>query len=126
MKTGRKLKVLHLSSHLDPGGVTSYIRLLARTMASQGHEATVLSGGGYCRVDFEREGIATIELPIRTKNEFHPRRSSKDTSTLQPQTVSLVVWACLAEARRVDRAEAGQVRRVGKADLSHPGSTTVM
>lgn len=76
MKSGQKLRVLHLTTHLDPGGVTSYIRLLARTMATQGHESAIASSGGALREEIEREGFPTPVFAIRTKNEFNPKLAS--------------------------------------------------
>lgn len=73
MKNGQNLHILHLASHLDPGGITSYIRLLGQAMAERGHVSEVVSGGGSQSIELEKLGIQTHVFPIRTKNEINPK-----------------------------------------------------
>lgn len=73
MKSGQKIRVLHLTTHLDPGGISSYIRLLVRTLAAQGRESAVASAGGSLCEELENERIPAPVFDIRTKNEFHPK-----------------------------------------------------
>ena len=40
------MNVLHLTTHLEIGGISSYIRLLGEAMVKRGHRVSVLSSGG--------------------------------------------------------------------------------
>ncbi len=67
------MKVLHLTTHLNIGGITTYIRKLGKPLRALDVEIAVLSGGGECVPQFRREGIKTFELPMKTKSELSPR-----------------------------------------------------
>jgi glycosyltransferase involved in cell wall biosynthesis len=67
------VKVLHLTTHLNIGGVTSYISIAGKALSSRGHEICVASSGGEMAERFEAAGIRCFTLPIRTKFEFHPK-----------------------------------------------------
>jgi glycosyltransferase involved in cell wall biosynthesis len=69
----KQLKILHLTTHLNIGGITSYLLLLSEALVKAGHSVTVLSAGGEREADFQRAGVRTVRYPIRTKNEFNPR-----------------------------------------------------
>src|SRR3989338_4465912 len=70
--SNHKLKILHLTSHLNIGGITRYIQLLGRTMSQRGHEVAVLSGGGALEAEFQKDGIKTYQFPIRKKSILDP------------------------------------------------------
>ncbi len=72
MKSAGKLKILHLNSHLDVGGITRYIQLLGTSMARQGHETAVLSGGGRLEGEFAGGGLKTYQFPVRKKSILNP------------------------------------------------------
>ena len=72
MTSAGKLKILHLTSHLDVGGITRYIQLLGTSMARQGHETAVLSGGGRLDGEFGRGGLKTYQFPVRKKSILNP------------------------------------------------------
>ena len=67
------MKVLHLTTHLNIGGITTYILKLVRPLRQHGIEIQVLSSGGECLELFRKEGAKTFELPIRTKSELNPK-----------------------------------------------------
>lgn len=67
------MKILHLTTHLNIGGVTSYLSIAGKALTSRGHEIWVASSGGQMQERFEEAGIRTATLPIRTKFEFHPK-----------------------------------------------------
>ncbi len=67
------LKVLHLTTHINSGGITNYILSLAKPLQSLGCEISVLSSGGELTEIFEDQKIPVFQLPIKTKNELHPR-----------------------------------------------------
>lgn len=72
MHPARKLKILHLTSHLDIGGVTRHVQLLGRTMVREGHRIDVASGGGSLEAEFRGDGIGTHTFPIRKKSILSP------------------------------------------------------
>ncbi|MDD5218253.1 MAG: glycosyltransferase family 4 protein [Candidatus Omnitrophica bacterium] len=67
------MKVLHLTSHLDSGGITVYILRLIRHLREQGVEVCVVSSGGNYAPLFHERGAQTFEIPFRTKSELHPK-----------------------------------------------------
>ncbi len=64
------LKILHLTTHLNVGGITSYIQGVGQELMKRGHEVTVLSSGGEREDMFAAKGFRVFSLPIKTKNEF--------------------------------------------------------
>ena len=67
------LRILHLTTHLNIGGITTYIYLLGQQMIAEGHQIFALSSGGECSKQYHEAGIKTLELPIKTKSELHPK-----------------------------------------------------
>lgn len=67
------MKILHLTTHLNIGGIASYIRMIGLAMSKRGHRIHVVSSGGTLEADLRQKGILCHTLPIRTKNEIHPK-----------------------------------------------------
>ncbi len=67
------MNTLHLNTHLDPGGISTYIETLGKALMKKGHRVSVLSGGGSKIPSFEQSGIRCFSFPIRTKSELHPK-----------------------------------------------------
>lgn len=67
------MRVLHLTTHINIGGITAYISRIAEPLSRIGTESFVLSGGGACRQDLEKLGVKTFELSIKTKNVLNPK-----------------------------------------------------
>ena len=67
------MNVLHLTTHVDIGGITSYISTLARAMGKSNHRISVVSSGGNAWSRLARSGVQCYDFPIRTKNEFNPK-----------------------------------------------------
>lgn len=67
------MKILHLTTHLNVGGITTYILRLIKPLKKLGVETLVLSSGGNCSQQFTELGAKVFELPIRTKNELNPK-----------------------------------------------------
>ncbi len=67
------MKVLHLTSHINIGGITTYISKVTPALKQIGVETFVVSGGGNCKEDLEKQGAGVFELNIKTKNELHPK-----------------------------------------------------
>ena len=78
------MKILLLTTHLNTGGISTYMVNLARHLKSGGQDVTVVSGGGNLTEKLEQEGIAHVTLDIRTKSEF-----------------GIKVWKALPELKRI-------------------------
>ncbi|MCM8776054.1 MAG: glycosyltransferase, partial [Candidatus Omnitrophica bacterium] len=67
------MKVMHLATHLNTGGISSYILRLVEPLGRLNVNIGVLSSGGNLTPLFRERGAETFEFPIRTKNELHPK-----------------------------------------------------
>lgn len=67
------MKILYLTTHLNVGGITSYLLSLAKGMKKRGHSVYIAAAGGELAHSFTKEGIPYISLPIKTKLEVHPK-----------------------------------------------------
>lgn len=67
------MNILLLTTHLNPGGITSYIISLAKALKKMGHNVYVGSSGGKMRDHLSSYGIRHIDIPIRTKCEVSPK-----------------------------------------------------
>jgi glycosyltransferase involved in cell wall biosynthesis len=65
------MNILYLTTHLNTGGITSYVLSLASALLKRGHKIFVASSGGQLVPQFIKAGITYIPIPIRTKQEFH-------------------------------------------------------
>lgn len=66
------MRVLHLTTHLNMGGITIYIQRLAKSLQEQGVETLVFSGGGMLEEGFRKAGIPLYIHPVRTKTILNP------------------------------------------------------
>ncbi len=67
------MNILHLTTHVNLGGITSYIGTLSKAMAKSGHQSSVVSSGGSATVHLTRSGVSCYEYSIRTKSELNPK-----------------------------------------------------
>ena len=67
------MKVLFLSTHLNVGGITTYILALGKYLKQKGVDVVCASAGGTLVNDLENCGIKHYEIPIRTKSEVSPK-----------------------------------------------------
>jgi len=67
------MKILLVTTHLNFGGITSYIYFLAKGLSKKGHKVFVASGGGDFEGRLKEENIPHIHIPIRTKSELSPK-----------------------------------------------------
>lgn len=67
------MKILYLTNHLNPGGITSYCLTLAQGMLKNGHKAYIASSGGMLSKEFLAKGIDFLPLPLKTKSELSPK-----------------------------------------------------
>ena len=73
MNTRSLMRVLHLTTHLNIGGITTYIYRLIKPFRELDIETFVLSSGGEYERDFQGRGAQVFTLPIRTKKEVSPK-----------------------------------------------------
>ncbi|MDD5005170.1 MAG: glycosyltransferase family 4 protein [Candidatus Omnitrophica bacterium] len=66
------MKILHITTHLNRGGITSYLASLAIGLKKRGHSVTVASSGGDSQELFLKNNIGHLSIPIRTKKEISP------------------------------------------------------
>lgn len=67
------MRILHLTSHLDIGGVSSYVLWVSRALAQRGHRVLIVSGGGPLEARLDGCGITHWRLPLHTSVEFSPQ-----------------------------------------------------
>jgi len=67
------MNILFLTTHLNVGGITSYLLTLSRGLISLGHSVTIVSSGGALQDDFESLGAHVYPINIRTKSELDIR-----------------------------------------------------
>jgi glycosyltransferase involved in cell wall biosynthesis len=67
------LKILHLTNHLNTGGITTYIRTLAGEQVKAGHDVFVWGADGSCSQDLRAGGSTVLGDVPRCKSELSPR-----------------------------------------------------
>jgi glycosyltransferase involved in cell wall biosynthesis len=67
------MNILLITTHLNYGGITSYIKSMGRGLKIRGHNVFIASSGGDCLGYLESLGIENILIPIRTKSEMSPK-----------------------------------------------------
>ncbi|PIU41770.1 MAG: hypothetical protein COS99_03670 [Candidatus Omnitrophica bacterium CG07_land_8_20_14_0_80_42_15] len=67
------MKILLVTTHLEFGGITTYVVSLAKALTKRGHRVFVASSGGEFVEKLELASVPHIEIPIRTKFELSPK-----------------------------------------------------
>lgn len=67
------MNVLFLTTHLNAGGITSYLLTLSKGMIERGVRVHIASSGGDMAAEFSALGVQLLNLNIRTKSELDPR-----------------------------------------------------
>lgn len=67
------MNILFLSTHLNTGGITSYLFTLSKGLIKRGHAVHCASSGGNMEKEFLSAGVKIMDLNIRTKSELDPR-----------------------------------------------------
>ncbi len=67
------MNILFLTTHLNTGGITSYLLTLSRGLQAQGHQVFVASNGGDCEDILKNDGGRHFNLGFRTKSEADVR-----------------------------------------------------
>ncbi len=73
MNNSKPPKILELTTHLNVGGISTYIFESAAELQKNGFEICVLSAGGELEGLFAEHGIRTVSFPFRTKSILSPR-----------------------------------------------------
>ena len=66
------MKILKMVSHLNTGGITTYILNLAKEQVEAGHEVFVWGARGTCSEDFRQLGATVFDDVPRCKSELSP------------------------------------------------------
>ena len=64
------MNILFLTTHLNAGGITSYLMTLSRGLVKKGHRVLIVSSGGQLGQELDSSGIKHITINIRTKSEL--------------------------------------------------------
>ena len=67
------MKVLFLTTHLNAGGITSYLYTLSKGLVARGDEVCILSSGGNNVGQFTSMGVQHFSFDIKTKSELSPK-----------------------------------------------------
>ena len=67
------MNILMLTTHVDTGGITSYILTLTKGLIERGHKVFVVSSGGQLTDRLKALGAEPVTLKIRTKSELSPK-----------------------------------------------------
>jgi len=67
------MRIIHLTTHLNRGGITSYVYSLAVNFKKRNHSVIVASSGGELENEIISQGIRHLSIPIATKNEISPK-----------------------------------------------------
>ena len=67
------MRILHITSHLNVGGITTYVMQLADGLAARGHQVIVAADHGELESRFGSNGLSHWRVPLHTKAEFSPQ-----------------------------------------------------
>ncbi|MFH0790278.1 MAG: glycosyltransferase family 4 protein [Candidatus Omnitrophota bacterium] len=101
------MNILYLTTHLNVGGITSYLLTLSEGLKKRGHNVYVAADSGELLPRFLDKGITYIPLSIKTKSEISPKVlislvkllpeiKKKNIEIIHANTRVTEVLACLA------------------------------
>ena len=67
------MNILFLTTHLNAGGITSYLLTLTKGFSEKGHGVYIVSSGGNQQNDFVALGARCVVLNIKAKSELDLR-----------------------------------------------------
>jgi len=67
------MKIVHITSHLNVGGVARAVLSLSRGLIARDHSVSIVSGGGALAGEAQGMSADSIRLPLATSIEFHPK-----------------------------------------------------
>jgi len=65
------MKILFVTTHLNVGGISTYIVTLLKHLKKRGVDVVCASAGGTLVSELEKADITHYHIPVRTKNEVH-------------------------------------------------------
>jgi len=107
------MNILFLTTHLNVGGITSYLLTLTKGLIKQGHGVFLASSSGEMLEAFQSLGVEHLKLNISTKSELDPRIylalgrlrrfiKQKDIHVVHTQTrVTQVMGFCLGRITEI-------------------------
>ena len=63
------MRILYITTHLNKGGISTYLSSLAIGLKGRGHSIVVASSGGNIKELLLKNNIKHLDIPIRTKQE---------------------------------------------------------
>ncbi|MFA5089918.1 MAG: glycosyltransferase family 4 protein [Candidatus Omnitrophota bacterium] len=63
------MNILYLTTHLNIGGITTYLLSLSEALRQRGHKIYIASSAGELVPQFREKGVRHIFIPINTKSE---------------------------------------------------------
>ena len=87
------MNILHLTSHLNVGGITSYVLSLSEALVKRGHGVVIASGGGQMEARASAIGLTHWRMPLHTKVELSPqvfRATRQLKARLRQEPVDLI------------------------------------
>lgn len=66
------MKILHVTTHLNTGGITTYLLTLVKEQVKAGHQVYVWASGGVCLEAFEACCVKVVSDVPRCKSELSP------------------------------------------------------
>ncbi len=63
------MKILLITTHLNVGGITSYLFALCRQYVAKGHQVFLVSCGGARKHEFKNVGVVLLKAAVGTKSE---------------------------------------------------------
>ncbi|MBF0522642.1 MAG: glycosyltransferase, partial [Candidatus Omnitrophica bacterium] len=67
------MNILFLTTHLNSGGITSYLFTLSKGLIQRGNTVHIVSSGGNMEQEFVAMGAKSVILNIKTKSELDPK-----------------------------------------------------
>jgi glycosyltransferase involved in cell wall biosynthesis len=67
------MRILHITSHLNVGGVASSTISLSKGLGQRGHRVMIASGGGHLEAQASAHGLTHWTFPLHTSIEFSPQ-----------------------------------------------------
>ena len=87
------MKILHVNTHMNIGGIGQYILSLSSAMKSRGVDCVVASSGGNLEAELKKIGVKHRYVGIKTKFEFSPKvfmASSNLANIIREEKVDIV------------------------------------
>ncbi|MFA5362678.1 MAG: glycosyltransferase family 4 protein [Candidatus Omnitrophota bacterium] len=78
------MNILFLTTHLNIGGISSYILSLSAGLRKRGHSLFVASSGGELEGSLQAEGVICLRIPINTKSEINLPKLIRSCRILRP------------------------------------------